>query len=221
MTKCTSLLTLILAMLATPAPADVCLSNAGRIRVRPDACHAWLGEQRFALATAIGGGTRTLAVVDANGALVGYVVGLTRGYELTYPEVLVMRSTDVATIGLPVNARGLVPPGSDVLYFTEADCTGTPLIPSYGDQRNELLRVGPVWRDVAWFPSGEPSTATAQSYLIPPLSTYFCGDYNGFIQPDGFCCVPADLATGEWFAAERFDLNAAGLAPPFRLSMEP
>ena len=222
-------LPVLLMALASPGSADVlCKARNGVVVVRsackrketqlvPDALGLRGPQGAKGDPGPLGPG---LTVHDANGALVGALLG-----------DAVFRVIDGRPTTLAVGKSGFQ--GSNLFswYAESQDCSGQALVfvPSPTTPPDPLLEPPlSVRAGVAYFAVGDASTHTVHSSLgLPSTETdcaYICSQPSAspgvgctFIPPDRCCLTYTPGFSGEFTALTTFDLSTLGLVPPFHV----
>jgi hypothetical protein len=162
-----------------------------------------------------------LAVVDANGKLVGMVNGASSSPWLVvgvldFGITPVVRRVGDTVVQFIVDATSLQVPvqGNPIptdLVFPAPNCTGTPLVPV-----DRFSLISAVWDEADVFRyailPGSPRTWESIAFFITDGSP--C---SGTLLPGGRCCVNKPGGPKNLADTALFDLSAIGLVVPFHV----
>lgn len=186
-------------------------------KTAPEGCTLYLADTTTPCSAWIPGcspGARhnsSIVVSDANGLFIGNASR----------EDATKATRDVSgdAVGLPILYSGQGFESYGTLYFTSADCSGSPIMLA-GDA---LVLQAIVFGTTAYIPprTGTPQTAGSYMGLVSfTTSQSACDGYYGpgttFVAPNGCCAAPGYPAT--YGTASTLDLTP--FAPPFKVSVD-
>ena len=157
-----------------------------------------------------GGPAGGALIKDANGQLVGYWLVMPNNLGAGDPGVV--RDVGGTVAFIRADTSGFVLSGS--LYYTSADCSGTPYAVGIPGMLVPSAAVGSA---TAYVPTGTPTMRTLNS-SASFMSMSACTMAVGTFLPPDRCCFPVSYML-DTLSVQAVDLTPLGFVPPFHAEL--